>query len=213
VLAVSVAMSVAAGSAADDAGRPPGRRAVIGGFTTAARGVGGQIRDEVRHVWVDKPRSILLRLAITLAISLSLVAFSQLSGRANYDAARLTLYLFSAVVGSMVCTNALCFEAERVRAALAGGERLWRILVSKNLALGALVTVTGLPVISLLAVTGSGNPVALADQLITMVFIWLGVGNVLSVVYPIRHEPLSARLRDGTWKPYLFTFAIPTVSG
>jgi hypothetical protein len=107
-----------------------------------------------------------------------------------------------------VCTNALCFEAERVRAALAGGERLWRILVAKNLALGALVTMAGLPVIGLLAVIGSGNAVALTDQLITMVFIWLGVGNVLSVVYPIRHEPLSARLKDGTWKPYLFTFAI-----
>jgi hypothetical protein len=41
-----------------------------------------------------------------------------------------------------------------------------------------------------------------------MVFIWLGVGNVLSVVYPLRHEPVSARLADGTWKPYLFTFAV-----
>jgi hypothetical protein len=204
VLAVSQAHQVAVG----DGGRLPGRRAVLGGVTTVARGLGARIRDEVRHVWADKPRSILIRLVITLAISLSLVAFYQLSGFADYDVPRLTLYLFSAVVGSMVCTNALCFEAGRVRAALAGGDRLWRILVSKNLALGALVTVAGLPVISLLAVIGYGNPVALADQLITMVFIWLGVGNVLSVVYPIRHEPVSARLKDGTWKPYLFTFAI-----
>jgi hypothetical protein len=43
---------------------------------------------------------------------------------------------------------------------------------------------------------------------VTMVFIWLGVGNVLSVLYPIRHEPVSARLHDGTWKPYLFSFAL-----
>jgi hypothetical protein len=41
-----------------------------------------------------------------------------------------------------------------------------------------------------------------------MVFIWLGVGNVLSVLYPLRHEPVTARLRDGTWKPYLFSFAL-----
>jgi hypothetical protein len=40
------------------------------------------------------------------------------------------------------------------------------------------------------------------------VFIWLGVGNVLSVVYPLRHEPFSARLHDGTWKRYLFSFAV-----
>jgi hypothetical protein len=185
-----------------------GRRAVFGGTGPALGDLGDRIRNEVRHVWADKPRSILIRLAITLAISLSLVAFYEISGVTDYDAPRLTLYLFSAVVGSVVCTNALCFEAERVRAALAGGERLWRILVSKNLAMAALVTAAGLPVVGLLAVAGYGNPVALADQLITMVFIWLGVGNVLSVVYPLRHEPISARLGDGTWLPYLFMFAI-----
>jgi hypothetical protein len=63
-------------------------------------------------------------------------------------------------------------------------------------------------VIGLLTVIAEGNPVAMVDQLVTMVFIWLGVGNVLSVLYPLRHEPVSARLRDGTWKPYLFSFAL-----
>jgi hypothetical protein len=41
-----------------------------------------------------------------------------------------------------------------------------------------------------------------------MVFIWLGVGNVLSVIYPLRHEPMTARLTDGTWLPFLFAFAL-----
>ncbi|CAN5747512.1 hypothetical protein BH09ACT8_BH09ACT8_37540 [soil metagenome] len=181
---------------------------MLGGIRPVLGDLGDRIRDEVRHVWAGKPRSILIRLAITLAISLSLVTFYEISGFTDYDAPRLTLYLFSAVVGSVVCTNALCFEAQRIRAALTGGERLWRILVAKNLAMAALVTVAGLPVVGLLAVGGYGNPVALADQLITMVFIWLGVGNVLSVVYPIRHEPVSARLGDGTWLPFLFSFAI-----
>ncbi|PRC57550.1 ABC transporter permease, partial [Mycobacterium sp. ITM-2017-0098] len=85
-------------------------------------------------------------------------------------------------------TNALCFEAERVRGMLQQGVPLWRILVSKNLAMAALITLAGLPVIALLAVTGDVNPVPMVDQLVTMVFIWLGVGNVLSVVYPLRHE-------------------------
>ena len=203
-----LAVAEANGAAAAEDARLPGRRAVFGGFGAVLKGLGDRIGDEVRHVWADKPRSILIRLMITLAISLSLVAFYQLSGMVNYDAGRLTLYLFSAVVGSMVCTNALCFEAERVRVALSRGERLWRILLGKNLAMAALVTVAGLPVITWLALTGYGNPVALVDQLITMVFIWLGVGNVLSVAYPLRHEPVSARLRDGTWLPYLFTFAL-----
>ena len=172
-------------------------------------GLGKRIVDEVRHVIADKPRAVLIRLLITLGISLSLVSFYHVSGWTRYDdVSRLTLYLFSAVVGSVVCTNALCFEAQRVRDAMTRGERIWQILVTKNLAMAALITVAALPVIAFLTVANGGNPVAMIDQLITMVFIWLGVGNVLSVLYPIRHEPVSARLHDGTWKPYLFSFAL-----
>lgn len=188
-------------------GKPTRRIAVL--RVAPVSGVGRRILDEIRHVVVDSPRAILLRLGITLAVSMSLVAFLHLSGWSKYDdVGQLTLYLFSAVVGSVVCTNALCFEAQRVRDGIAGGERMWRILVSKNLAMLALVTVAGLPVIGLLAVTNDVNPIAMIDQLVTMVFIWLGVGNVLSVLYPLRHEPVSARLRDGTWKPFLFSFAL-----
>jgi len=124
------------------------------------------------------------------------------------DVSRLSLYLFSAVVGSVVCTNALCFEAQRVRDAMSHGARLWQILVAKNLAMAVLITVAALPVVAFLTVASEGNPIALVDQLVTMVFIWLGVGNVLSVLYPLRQEPISARLHDSTWKPYLFSFAL-----
>ena len=195
--------------AADDDRRVSTRRAAVTGVGSAMADLMRRVRVEIRHVWADKPRSILMRLLITLGISLSLAAVYHFSGWSNYDdVSRLTLYLFSGVVGSVVCTNALCFEAQRVRAQLADGERLWRILVAKNLAMAALITVAALPVVVFLTVADGANPVALIDQLITMVFIWLGVGNVLSVVYPLRHEPVSARLSDGTWKPYLFTFAI-----
>lgn len=190
-------------------GGPATRRHVMAGIGTRLRELAGRVGDEVRHTWTATPRSILLRLVITLAISLSLVVFYHFTGLTRYDdAGRLTLYLFSAVVGSVVCTNALCFEAQRVRAELSSGERLWRILIAKNLAMVVMVTVAALPVIVFLTVADGGNPVALIDQLVTMVFIWLGVGNVLSVVYPLRHEPISARLRDGTWKPFLGSFAI-----
>ncbi len=172
-------------------------------------GVGKRIVDEMRHVIADRPRDILIRLLITLGISLSLVSVYHFSGWTRYDdVSQLSLYLFSAVVGSVVCTNALCFEAQRVRDAMSRGERIWQILVAKNLAMAALVTVAALPVIGFLTVANEGNPIAMVDQLITMVFLWLGVGNVLSVLYPIRHEPFSARLHDGTWKPYLFSFGL-----
>lgn len=208
----AVAEAVLAVAAADRVIHEPARSPTRG--RTALRvsallpGLTRRATGEIRHIAVDKPRAILVRIVVTLGISLSLVAFYHITGFTSYDAGRLTLYLFSAVVGSVVCTNALCFEAARVRRALADGDRLWRILVSKNLAMATLVTVAGLPVIAVLTATGDGNFVAMVDQLVTMVFIWLGVGNVLSVVYPLRHEPVSARLGDGTWKPYLFSFAL-----
>ena len=170
------------------------------------RSVEASRRDPTHHR--DRPRSILLRTVITVGIGLALVAAFHLTGMKRYDLSGLTLYLFSGVVGSVVCTNSLCFEAERVRAALAAGQRVWRILVVQNLAMAILITVAGLPVVAALTWTREANPVVLVDQLVTMIFIWLGVGNVLSVIYPLRHEPVTARLKDGTWKLFLFSFVL-----
>ncbi len=186
----------------------PTRTAVVRGIRPLLPGLARRVGGELRHVLRAKPRAILVRTAITLGIALALVGFYHFSGLVRYDAGRLTLYLFAAIVGSVICTNALCFEAERVRRALADGERIWRILVVKNITIAVLVIGAGLPVIGALTAIGDGNPVAMIDQLVTMVFIWLGVANVLSVLYPLRHEPVSARLHDGTWKPFLFSFAL-----
>ena len=199
--------------AVDDARRGSKRRpsAAAHPLRTASASLaalGRGIVEEIRHITADKPRSILLRIVITVAIGLALVAAYHLTGMKRYDLSGLTLYLFSVVVGSVVCTNSLCFEAERVRAALAGGQRVWRILVVQNLAMAILITVAGLPVVAALTWTREANPVALVDQLVTMIFIWLGVGNVLSVIYPLRHEPVAARLKDGTWKLFLFSFVL-----
>lgn len=184
------------------------RAAVVRGVRPLLPDLGRRVRDELRHVLFQKPRATVVRTAITLGIALSLVAFYHFSGLVRYDAGRLTLYLFAAIVGSVICTNALCFEAERVRRALSSGEQIWRILVVKNITIAVLVIGAGLPVIFALTAIGDGNPIAMIDQLVTMVFIWLGVANVLSVLYPIRHEPISARLHDGTWKPFLFSFVL-----
>lgn len=204
----AVAEAVTQVSLARQVAPEPTRAAVMRGVRPLLPGLARRVGAELRHVLFRRPRAILVRTAITLGIALSLVGFYHFSGLVRYDAGRLTLYLFAAIVGSVICTNALCFEAERVRQALAAGERIWRILVVKNITIAVLVIGAGLPVIGALTAIGDGNPVAMIDQLVTMVFIWLGVANVLSVLYPLRHEPVSARLHDGTWKPFLFSFAL-----
>lgn len=206
--AVLLASDTHGGAVPEDV-RTPIRRAAMTRVAEPIPALGHRVVNELRHILADKPRAILLRVLITLAISMSLVTFYHLIGWASYDnLAQLVLYLFSAVVGSVVCTNALCFEAARVQQALSSGQRLWQVMVAKNVAMALLITVAGIPVITFLTFTADVNPVAMVDQLLTMVFIWLGVGNVLSVVYPLRHEPISARIHDGTWQPFLFSFAI-----
>ncbi|MDG4666730.1 ABC transporter permease [Mycobacterium sp. 236(2023)] len=208
-VAEAVIAVAAARRATAEASGAPARIAIAAGWGRRLRSLAAPVVEETRHLFADRPRAVLVRVVITLAIALALVTFYHVTGMTRYDGAgRLTLYLFSAVVGSVICTNALCFEAERVRAMLRRGEPLWRILIAKNLAMAAMVTLAGLPVIWFLTVTEDVNPVPMIDQLVTMVFIWLGVGNVLSVLYPLRHEPVSARLHDGTWKPFLLSFAL-----
>jgi hypothetical protein len=207
-LAVAEAVLAVDGARSDSDGTPAAAAHPLRTVSPSLTSLGRGISEEVRHITADRPRSILLRVVITVAVGLALVGAYHLTGMKRYDLSGLTLYLFSVVVGSVVCINSLCFEAERVRAALAGGQRVWRILVVQNLAMAILITVAGLPVVAALTWTREANPVALVDQLVTMVFIWLGVGNVLSVVYPLRHEPMAARLKDGTWKPFLFSFVL-----
>jgi hypothetical protein len=207
-LAVAEAVLAVDHARRDKIGAPAAAAHPLRAVSASVASLGRGILQEVRHITADRPRSILLRVVITVAVGLALVAAYHLTGMKRYDLGGLTLYLFSVVVGSVVCTNSLCFEAERVRASLAGGQRVWRILVVQNLAMAILITIAGLPVVAALTWTREANPVALVDQLVTMVFIWLGVGNVLSVLYPLRHEPIAARLKDGTWKPFLFSFAL-----
>lgn len=176
---------------------------------SAATALGVRARAEIAHIFVDRPHSILIRLVITLAISMSMVVGYRVVGWSSYqEVGPLALYFYAAAVGSVVCTNALCFEAGRVRSELGNGQPLWRILMAKNLAMGVLVSCTAVPVIVYLALTTDLSVAAMVDQFAIMLFVWFGVGNLLSVIFPLRTEPMTARLHDGTWRTYLLSFGI-----
>ena len=95
-------------------------------------------------------------------------------------------------------TNALCFEAERVRAELSNGERMWRILVANNLAMAAPVTTAGLPAIGFLTVTVGANPVAMVDELLTVFTGWgSGTYSRWSTRFGTNHSREIARRNVG----------------
>lgn len=181
------------------------------------RALWGMVGGEARHIAADRPRSVAFRLVLSLGIGLGYLAFYRLfqweakEARLPY----LALYALSGVVGSVVCTNALSFDSGRVRAQLLGGTRLWHVLVAKNAAMFALIGAAGLLMTLVLAwLSGTDDHIVKATgQVWTMILLWLGVANVLSVVSPLRAEPLAARRHDGTWKPYLVSFGVSYAVG
>ena len=127
----------------------------------------------------------------------------------------LGLFVLSVVMGGSVCINALSFDAMRVRAALDTGQRLWHLLVIKNLALLCLVAPIGF-VISLLIAIGAGDWSRFVNALVlTVCFIllWLGVGNIVSIAVPSRDEPLLKRKQSGSLKQFLIAFAVSYLIG
>lgn len=191
---------------------PPGNTVVRHG-----QALGSGVTNEFSNVLRSRPRSILTKLAVGFGIGVAYLVFIwALDWDANSELLPyFAIYALSGVIGGVVCTNALSWDAGRVRADLISGRRLWHVLISKNWSMFVLVGTVG-AVLSVLLAWPTGEVSTLVKalgELFTMMLIWLGIGNVLSVLAPLRVEPLKDRLHDGTLKPFLLSFAISYVVG
>ncbi len=191
---------------------PPGNTVVRHG-----QALGSGVTTEFSNVLKSRPRSILNKLLVGFVIGVAYLIFIwALDWDSNSELLPFfAIYALSGVIGGVVCTNALSWDAARVRADLIGGRRLWHVLISKNWSMFVLVGTVGVALSVLLAwPTGEVSTlIAALGELFTMMLIWLGIGNVLSVLSPLRVEPLKDRLHDGTLKPFLLSFAISYVVG
>jgi hypothetical protein len=191
----------------------PGRNAVSRHGPALARG----LRGEIEYILTRRPRTVLKSLAISAALGLLYLGFLRVF---EWDKNQkwmpyLGLWVISGILGGAVCLNAMSFDAMRVRAALDGGARLWHLLVVKNGALVCLVAPLGFLLSGLLA-WRAGDPVAFFNACaLTICFmaLWLGVGNVLSVLLPIRDEPIRNRRRSGTLKQFVIAFTVSYTIG
>ena len=191
----------------------PGRNAVSRHGPALAHG----LRGEIEYILTRKPRSVVKSLAISLALGLLYLGFIRVFewDRNQRWLPYLGLWAISVVMGGAVCLNAMSFDAMRVRAALDGGARLWHLLIIKNLALICLVAPLGFLLSGLLA-WRAGDLGALFKAcalMICFIVLWLGVGNVLSVLLPIRDEPVRNRRQSGSLKQFLIAFAVSYVIG
>jgi hypothetical protein len=190
-----------------------GRNAVTRHGPALAHG----LRGEIGYMLKRKPRSIVLSMVVGLALGLGYLGFIRIF---QWDKGQpylpyLGLLAISFVIGGSVCINAMSFDAMRVRAALDDGARLWHLLVIKNLALLCIVAPLGFLLSGLLAWRAGdlGAFFKACALMICLIVLWLGVGNVLSVVVPVRDEPIWKRRKSGTLRPFLVAFVVAYVVG
>ena len=178
-----------------------------------AHGVTG----EINYILTRKPRGTVKSLAIALALGLLYLGWIRI---AQWDQKStflpyLGLWVIGVVMGGGVCINAMSFDAMRVRAALDSGERLWHLLVIKNLALLVIVAPIGF-ILSALLAWRAGDIYAFYKAcalMVCMILLWLGVGNVLSIVLPSRDEPIRQRRQSGSLKQFIIAFVVSYAIG
>lgn len=107
-------------------------------------------------------------------------------------------YFSSWVLADVTTTNFLGADHHRILRGLSAGVPFWRILVIKNLALLAIV---GLPTLAaaIVLTLWMEAPARLGITIPTVavpIVSWLGVGNLISVLYPVSVEPLIRRWRQ-----------------
>jgi len=178
-----------------------------------ANGVTG----EINYILTRKPRGTVKSLAIALAMGLLYLGWLRISDwdQKSTFLPYLGLWVIGVVMGGGVCINAMSFDAMRVRAALDNGERLWHLLVIKNLALLCIVAPIGF-ILSALLAWRAGDIYAFYKAcalMVCLILLWLGVGNVLSIVLPTRDEPIRQRKQSGSLKQFLIAFVVSYAIG
>jgi hypothetical protein len=135
-------------------------------------------------------------LGVNLVLSLLYLLVAPLTQVAHRDWAILVgSYFATFLLADSTTTNALGVDAGRVSRQLDAGTPLRRILLAKNL---TLMLVVGLPTLAATGlITLQSEP--LARLALTMpavlgpVLVWLGLGNLASVLLPVSALPLRQR--------------------
>ncbi len=146
-----------------------------------------------------RPYGWLVGIAVNLVLSLAYLVVVPLHGGTHRDWAILVGTYFAVfILADVTSTNVLGVDAERTRLRLLHGVPLSKILLVKNL---ALLVIVGLPTLVATAViTVHDEPeyrlAVTVPGVLYPALLWLGVGNLVSVLLPYRPLPLGTRWRE-----------------
>ncbi|WP_082952898.1 hypothetical protein [Mycobacterium sp. 852002-10029_SCH5224772] len=154
---------------------------------------------EIRWAFTP-PRTWLMGVAANVVIATAWLLVQPLTpvGRHHDWVILVGTYFSSWVLADVTTTNFLGADHYRILRGLSAGVPFWRILLIKNLALLAIV---GLPTLAaaMVLTLWLESPARLGITIPTVavpIVSWLGVGNLISVLYPVSVEPLIRRWRQ-----------------
>ncbi|SEP78401.1 hypothetical protein [Microlunatus flavus] len=183
--------------------------------TSVRAGLLRMVAQDLRWAF-QRPYGWLVGIAVNLVLSLAYLLVEPLRDGTHRDWAVLVGTYFAVfILADVTSTNVLGVDAERTRLRLLRGVALTKILLVKNI---ALMVIVGLPTLVATAwITVVDEPdYRLALTLPGVLYptlLWLGVGNLVSVLLPYRPLPLRVRWqqrrvwrRTGRW---LFCLGLP----
>lgn len=181
--------------------------------TEPQAGLLDDVVDELRWTLSGR-KGWLLGMVFNLVVALVVVGVERYDPHVSGDIkiANIGVAVVIYVLAGTVTTNQLGADGDRVVASLEHGDRVQRILGLKNLALVVLLLPIALLVSVIVRVLVERwrlfPNTAMYDT--GAVFIWLALGNLVSVLLPYRPIALRARLKARrTWPRWLVRQAMP----
>jgi hypothetical protein len=176
-------------------------------------GVLADVADELRWTFTGR-KGWLVGIGANLAVAAVYVGYTHYDPqvRDNVRVAGIATGVAVWVLADVVNTNQLGADADRVRASLDRRDRVSRILALKGLALGVLLLpLTCAISIGVRLAIDHWRAIPHAVMLdVWVVFTWLGVGSILSVLLPYDPIPLRERWRRRrTWLRWAVCLAVP----
>jgi hypothetical protein len=153
---------------------------------------------EIRWAF-SAPRAWLSGVAVNLILALGWLFVQPVQRDGQPDWVVLVATYFSSfILADVTTTNMLGVDCIRVEKSLSDGTQVWRLLLVKNL---ALMVIVGLPtmvfaIVLTLWMETPGRLLMTVPDVAVPLLCWLGVGNVISVLFAVGYEPLIRRWRQ-----------------
>ncbi len=174
------------------------------------------IASELRRTFAER-RSWLFGLGLNLAIAVVYVGYEHFHPHSHDEVriAGIATGTVAWVLADVINTNQLGADADQVARSIDGGHGIVREMALKNLALACLL----FPAAFVLSVgvrlaldRWRAIPHAIMFDL-SAVFVWLGVGSVISALLPYRPIPLRERWKDRrSWFRWCCCLAAPYIA-